>query len=475
MKHKKDFTIHFVGIKGVGMTALAILVSEAGFPVTGSDIKDTFITDLALKKAGILVQEGFSEERVKQASLVITTGAHGGYNNPEVVAAKANGITVWSQGEAVGKFMDGTLLSENPFVGISILGTHGKTTTTAMIATILRESRLDPSYVIGTSDITSLPTPGHFGKGEYFVAEADEYATEPNSDKTAKFLWQHPKIAVVTNIEMDHPDVYANIDELSDAFGMFINRLPEDGLLVACGDDEIIAKLLRDAPCPVRTYGFSPNNDYVIKRVTVSGDQTFFRAVGMGIDLGDFRLQVSGEHNALNALAACVVGLEIGQNIEIVRKAVSAFQGSKRRMEKIGILPSGATLYDDYAHHPTEITKTLHAFRQMHPRGKIVCIFQPHTYSRTQKLFDQFTTSFSDIDAVLLIDIYASLREKTNKEVSSQALAAAMQRLHKDTRFVADTTQLPDMLAKYWLREGDVVITMGAGDVYKLHELLLYS
>jgi UDP-N-acetylmuramate--alanine ligase len=354
MKNKKDFLIHFVGIKGVGMTALALLVKGAGFSVSGSDQPGTFITSVPLKKAAVTIYDSFSEEHVKKASLVITTGAHGGFGNTEVVTARANGITVWTFGEALGKFMDGTLISSEPYKGISITGTHGKTTTSAMIATLFCELKLDPCYIIGTSLIPSLPlgAPGHFGKGEYFVAEADEYVAEPLSDKTPKMLYQHPKIAVLTSVELDHPDVYDGIDDVIENFVKFVEALPPDGVLVACGDSEDVRRVVNRATCNVRTYGFSPQNDFVITRVFISGDQTFFWVKGAGTDLGEFRIHVSGEHNALNALAAVIVGLEVGQDVSRIKKAMQKFTGSKRRMEFIGKMKSGALLYDDYAHHP---------------------------------------------------------------------------------------------------------------------------
>ena len=469
MKNKKQFPIHFVGIKGVGMTAVAILLKEAGFPVTGSDTAETFITDAALEKAGIQVLSAFKEDHVKQAKLVITTGAHGGFSNPEVVTAKANGIAVWTQGEAVGKLMQGTLLSDTPYTGISVAGTHGKTTTTSMLATIFSSLKLDPSYIIGTSSIPSLPFPGHFGKGSYFIAEADEYASEPNSDKTPKMLLQHPKYAVVTSVELDHPDMYEDIQAVKDAFASFISGIPSDGLLVAFGDDENLRELLPRASCPVRTYGFSPRNDFVINRVFVSGHQTFFWVRGDGTDLGEFRLNVSGEHNALNALAALIIGLEVGQDLNHLKQALGDFVGSKRRMEFLGELTSGAKLYDDYAHHPTEIVKTLRAFRQMYPRERITVIFQPHTFSRTKKLFDQFTNSFSDADRVILMDIFGSARESGVQDVTTAHLLQAMNRTHKSVQYGKTPEEIIHLVDLETLTDRDVIVTMGAGDVYKLH------
>ena len=219
--------IHFVGIKGVGMTPLAIIAKEAGMHVTGCDVEKEFITDESLREANIEVFPGFSANHITTlTNLVITTGAHGGFDNPEVLRAKSLNIPILTQGEAVGEFMKGGILSRD-FEGISVAGTHGKTTTTAMIATVLNKCRLDPTYLIGTSMISSLGLPGHLGKGKFFVAEADEYATEPNYDKTSKFLWQNPRIGIITNIEYDHPDVYASEQEMIDAFIKFAQKIEE--------------------------------------------------------------------------------------------------------------------------------------------------------------------------------------------------------------------------------------------------------
>ncbi len=336
--------LHFVGIKGVGQTALAIIAKEAGFEVTGSDIEDEFITSECLKRAGIIPIVGFAKENIDNAELVITTGAHGGFDNVEVVEAKKRGIRVITKGEAVGMFMDGGIFGRS-FHGISVAGSHGKTTLTAILATILKENKLDPSFLVGTGNIPSLGNPGHFGKGKHFVAEADEYATEPKYDKKAQFLWQHPKIEVFTNIELDHPDIYSSVDKVREVFGKFANQLPEDGLLVCGGDDEQIKILLRDYKGKSITYGFSPSCDFFLENVRVGEGQTFFWIKSKGISLGEFSIGVAGEHNALNALGALVVALELGLSVEAAKKAIAQFSGTKRRAEYKGSLKSGALVY----------------------------------------------------------------------------------------------------------------------------------
>lgn len=470
---KKTRSVHFVGIKGVGMAPLAVIAREAGLKVTGSDLAEEFITDEALKKAGIKAFVGFSKNHVQDPDLVITTGAHGGFDNEEVKAAREKGIRVMTQGEAVGVFMKGDLFGRK-FEGISVAGSHGKTTTTAMVATILKENRLDPSYVIGTGMVASLGSCGHFGSGRYFVAEADEYVTEPKYDKTVKFFWQKPKILIITNIEFDHPDVYESIDSMRDTYLKFAQQLPNDGALITCGDDRQVQKLLKEYRGRVITFGYSPQNDFILKRVRVSDQKTFFWVYTKeGSSLGDFVLNIPGEHNSLNALGAIIVALECGLDLAKIRKALLAFSGSKRRFEYLGKLRSGGLFFDDYAHHPTEIKKTLLTFRQSFPKKKIVCVFQPHTYSRTKALFDEFVRSFELCDTLILTDIYPSLREKPDSSISSKNLAQAVSRFHKEVLFLPKLFDVVEYIKQKQYKEDTLVVTMGAGDVYKIWRGLL--
>ncbi|MGI8420604.1 MAG: UDP-N-acetylmuramate--L-alanine ligase [Candidatus Levyibacteriota bacterium] len=468
MKKKK---IYFVGIKGTNMTPLALIAKEAGWEVSGSDVEQEFITDAALKKADISPLVGFTADNISDPDLVVTTGAHGGYDNPEVLAAKLKKIPVMSAGEATGEFMRGTLLKKS-FVGISVAGTHGKTTTTAMIATMLKENKLDPSYIIGTGDVGSLGGPGHLGNGRYFVAEADEYATEPKHDKRARFLWQHPTFAIFTNIEHDHPDIYPTFSAVRETFLTFAQKLPTKGVLIACGDDPEIKTLLRKYDKKAITYGLSPENDYVIDRLTISGEQTFFWVKSHGVPLGEFVIRVIGEHNALNALATIILGLELGLSIEKIKKGLQAFRGSKRRMEFIGDLRTGAKVYDDYAHHPTEIKTTLQALRKQYPKKKIICIFQPHTYSRTKRFFNDFLGAFDSVDTVIITDIFASAREETDPSVSAAKLAFSLSNRHRSVLHLPKLANVVQYIQENRFRTDTILITMGAGDVYTIHSEL---
>ena len=432
------------------MTPLAIIAKEAGIKVSGSDIADEFITDISLKKADIDPLVGFVEEHIGNVDLVITTGAHGGFNNVEVLEAKRKNIRVITQGEAVGIFMNGEIFGRK-FTGVSVTGAHGKTTTSAMVATLLKVNNFDPSYLIGTADALSLGAPGHYGKGEYFVAEADEYMTEPTFDKTIKHLWQHPKIAVITNIEFDHPDAYKSLDETREQFLKFANQLPKNGVLITCGDDPQVQKLLLGFNGRRITYGIKEGNDFIVSE-----------------SIRDVELSVFGEHNRLNATAAYIVGLEVGLTKDQIIKGLMEFKGSKRRSEFIGTLSNGTKLYDDYAHHPTEIQKTLRAFKEKFSDSKIVCIFQPHTYSRTKSLFEQFSKSFIDVDTVILTNIYASLREKPDPSVSMQELA---NKIGSKALFLPDLADVVSYINNHG-GKNTIVITMGAGDVYKISEKL---
>ncbi|HLD01576.1 MAG TPA: UDP-N-acetylmuramate--L-alanine ligase [Patescibacteria group bacterium] len=472
---KKVKSVHFVGIKGVGMTPLAIIAKEAKLKVTGSDVAEKYITDEALGKLGIKPYENFSKEHINNVDLVITTGAHGGYDNIEVVAAKEKGIPVLAKGEAVGAFMDGVLFGRS-YEGIAVAGSHGKTTTTAMIATILLKNHLDPSYTIGTGSVAALGAlglPGHFGKGKYFVVEADEYAIEPKYNKTAQFLALTPKIIVITNIELDHPDIYSTLDDVRKVFLQFAQKLPTDGILIANGDDKQVQQLKDEFKGKIITYGFSLTNDYSLERVSISGTQTFFWIVSHNTRIGELSIRVSGEHNALNALAASIVGFEVGLSYEAIKKTLQLYTGAKRRFEYKGTLATGAEVYDDYAHHPTEIQQSLAAFAKSFPRKKIVCVFQPHTYSRTKRLFDDFLDSFTSADTVILTDIYGSQRELPDPSISSKQMVAAMQKKHKSVLYQSTLSDVLEYLMKQRYMEDVVIITMGAGDIYTVGESLL--
>lgn len=467
MKH-----IHFIGIKGVGVAPLAIIAKEAGMTVSGCDIADDFITGEPLSKAGIVPLVGFNPSHLSDVDLVITTGAHGGLHNPEVVAAKEKGIPVITQGEAVGEFMKGKLFDKS-FTGISITGCHGKTTTTAMIATLLKSAGKDPSFIVGTGDIPSLGGSGHFGNGEYFVAEADEYATEPTLDKTPKFMWQFPTFLVLTNIEFDHPDVYSSLEATRQAYALFTKNIQPKGKLIINGDDPQSEILLTSYIGNVLLFGLKSNNTYQAHSIEVLSHKTTFAVRYLGEELGVFSVGVPGMHNVMNALAAVVVGREIGLSVEEIKKGLDAFIGTKRRLEYRGELSSGALLYDDYAHHPTEIKKTLETLKKIYPEKKVYCLFQPHTYSRTKYLFEQFINSFEYADSVFLAEIYASLREAQDTTVSSHLLGQEIAKTGKPVKVFSALSDMVQYVQDQKFDSSCVLVTMGAGDIYKVGEGLL--
>ena len=471
-KDKKIKKIHFVGIKGVGMAPLAIIAKEAGISITGSDVSESFITDAQLKKAGITPFVGFSKNHVLGADLVVATAAHNGLDNKEVKAAIKRNISVLTQAEALGKFQKGEILGKKYF-GISIAGSHGKTTTSAILATILLENGMDPSYSIGTGNIPSLGLSGHFGKGKYFIAEADEYFTDVVHKKFPKFFYQNPKIIVVTNIDFDHPDVYSSIDDIRKVFLKFANNLPDDGVLIACGDGEENRKFLAEFGGKKITYGFSPDNDYILERVSFSSELMFFWVKSNQTSIGQFSTKIFGDHNALNCLGAAVVALELGLSVEQIKKGLKNFSGSKRRQEFLGQTPDGVLIYDDYAHHPEEIKATLLAIRSSYPRHKIISVFQPHMYSRTINLFDKFSHSFTDSDEIIILDVFPSFREKKDINFSARLLSEEIKKTGKNSLYFPNISDVVKYLSSQSFTPYTLIITMGAGDIYKAGESIL--
>lgn len=461
----KEFKhIYFIGIKGVGMTPLAILAKQAGIRVTGSDVAEVFVTDKTLERFGITWQEGFSQRNITgHPDLVVVSGAYGG-ENPEVQNAKERGLKLLTQGQALGVFMEG-------YEAISVAGSHGKTTTAALLSFLLEKAGLSPTFAVGCGDIPSLSGPANLGRGKYFVAEADEYATCPQIDNTPKFFWQNPKVAVVTNIDWDHPDVFEDLAAVGEAFFQFMKKIPKDGFLVLCLDDPNIESFLLKLSSPYFTYGFHPASDWRVTKVSFQEGQTRFWLEHQKVNLGQFSLGLAGKHNVLNAVAAIAVAVNLGISLEKIRQVLPDFTGTKRRFEFIG-QAGGIKLYDDYAHHPTEIAATLRAARQWFGKKRIICLFQPHTYSRTKALFNNFLTCFSEADEVIITEIYASAREKKDPTVSVEQLVNGI-RKYTPNVFCLDSCQKIGQFLKSRARPGDIIFTMGAGDIFHYHEEIL--
>ena len=450
--------IHFVGIKGVAMAALAVWAGEAGYRVSGSDVAEEFPSDEVLAKAKIKVLPGFDASHIKKTNpdLVIFTGAHEGRENVEVEEAVLRGIPILPHGRALGDVMGSKRQ-------ISVAGSHGKTTTTAMIATILAHAGFDPSYAAGCGEIFGLGPPGHKGNGDWFVAEADEYVTDPHHDPTPRFLWQTPEVVVVTNIDFDHPDVYANLEEVQQAFIKLSRR--ERGLRTTIiNADDPASKVLHAVPEDIILYGFTTAADIRITHVGFGNERTFFTLADRGTIVGEFALKVPGRHNAANAAAAAAACRTVGVSWEGIREGLLTFGGTKRRFEKIG-LARGTRIYDDYAHHPKEIQATLAGARAWYPKARIIAVFQPHTYSRTYALFGDFVKSFHDADIVAIADIYASAREHETLGVSSHMLAREIEKHQPHVVYTKDY-ETTAMYLRQHIREGDVILFMGAGDIY---------
>jgi UDP-N-acetylmuramate--alanine ligase len=457
---------YFVGIKGIAMAALAAWASKKGITVRGSDLSETFPSDAVLAQAGIVPLVGFSKEHITggtKPDLVIFTGAHGGIDNVEVVAAKELEIPVLPHGKALGAAMSTS-------TQISVAGSHGKTTTTAMIATILKHAGKDPSYAIGSGEIAGLGSPGYCGRGSYFVAEADEYVTDPTHDKTPRFLWQKPEILVITNIDFDHPDVYASLSDVRAAFMQLMAQQAGKKITIINTDDPASEPLLTKAHSPV-TYGTSETAMYRIVDIRFAEESVTFELLYKDASVGKFTLRVPGEHNVHNAAAAAIASHLTGVSWEEIAKGLAIFRGAKRRFEHIGY-KNGISFYDDYAHHPKEIQATLSAARKWYPGRRIVAVFQPHTYSRTKKLLADFAQSFADSDAVVLTDIYASARENDTLGITGMTLVNEMKKYHDHVVYASGKIQLKDYIAKNSVK-GDVIIFMGAGDIYSWEKELL--
>jgi len=468
MKEFPYHRIHFVGIKGVAMTALAIYCKEYGITVTGSDVDGVFPTEDSLLEAGISTLTGFSEAHIDttKPELVIYTGAHQGKENAEVLYAEKKLIPTLSHGKALGIIMD-------CYQQIAVAGSHGKTTTTAMTATIFMTAEKDPSYTIGSGEIAGLGLSGHFGKGNICIVEADEYITDPAHDITPRFLWLHPDSIVVTNIDFDHPDAYSDINAVKDAFKLFIQNLRGKKTVYLNADDGESTVLKNMQNITTVTYGLSENADIRGVDIHTKEDKTYFSIHLRGIPVGEFVLSVPGKHNVVNALAAAAVSSDYGISWEQIREGLVRFGGAKRRLEHIGRFDT-IDVYDDYAHHPHEIIASLDAIRFRFPDRRIITVFQPHTYSRTKSLLPGFVRSLVKSDIVLIADIYASARETNIQGINSKIFTEELAKQHRNVFYIQDLQGAIAYIKKN-KRADDIIICMGAGDIYAWPAQILKS
>lgn len=428
------------------MCGLAELLFRMGARVTGSDASENANT-LHLKKMGLQIYIGHQEDQIGNADVLVYSSAIS-MKNPEVSAARAKGIPLIPRAEALAEIMR---LKR----GIAIAGTHGKTTTTSLVSSIFIESGLDPTIAVG-GRLENIGSTAILGKGEWLIAEADE------SD--GSFHKLVPEISVITNIDSDHLDHYKSFDNLKQAFLDFALKTPFYGLVIACGDDTIVAEIFQNYPKQIVTYGFGADNDYQIKGE--KGVYELLKSDKKNSDLqllGNFECHLPGQHNALNATAAIIIGLTVGIPFDVCRKGLKNFKGVDRRFQHKGTKNS-IQVYDDYGHHPTEVKATLSGFREKYPDQRIVVMFQPHRYSRTESCWYEFTQCFSQCDQIILTDVYAA-GENPIEGINSKRLVDEIQ--HANKIYLSKDNQISDKIASR-LRPGDIFVTLGAGDGWKI-------
>ena len=444
--------IHLVGIGGIGMSGIAEVLLTLGYSVSGSDLKATPITE-RLRSMGAKIFEGHRAEQVEGAHVVVTSSAVRA-NNPEVLEALRLKIPVIPRAEMLAELM-------RLKYGIAVAGAHGKTTTTSMTASVLAAAGLDPTFVVG-GRVNQVGTTARLGKGEYMVVEADE------SDRT--FLLLAPVVAVVTTIDREHLDQYSSLEDIQTAFLEFVNRVPFYGAAIICVDDPNVQSILPGVKRPVITYGTSNQADLVISDIELKGLGSEFRLRYRGEDLGLFRLNSPpGVHNVRNAAAAAAVGLYLNVPADLIRDSLQKFAGVGRRFDIKGNF-DGVTLVDDYGHHPAEIRATLEAARAC-KFNRLLVIFQPHRFTRTQHLWDEFCSAFNQADVLVLTDIYPASEEPI-EGITGEALAASIAAAgHRNVRYRASLSEAAEELFRE-SQPGDALLTIGAGSVGRVAEEL---
>ncbi len=448
---------YFIGIKGAGMTAVAQIMQSRGIEVSGSDTSEIFYTDQILKRLGISFYENFAIENIpNDIDVVVHSTAYTQENNVEMAEAKKKGFLLLSYPEILGVLFDEKL-------GVAVCGTHGKTTTSAMLAQAFDAADLKPSAIVG-SNVISWQGSALSGKGEYFVAEADEYQN--------KLRFYQPWSTILTSVDWDHPDFFPDIASYKEVFKNFVAKIPKIGFLVAWGDSSDVLEVIKSANCNVVTYGFTKDCDYKIINHNLQNENTMqsFEVEYAGKNLGVFQTPLVGKHNVLNATSIIALSHQMNLNLDAIRESLSLFKGTTRRFEYIGKFQQ-ATLIDDYAHHPDEIKATLSGARQYFGDKKIWTVFHPHTFSRTKALLQDFAQSFDDADHVVVIETYGSARE-LGGEATSDKLANLINKYHHNK---AEYIATIDEAVEYFKEKSgqyDVLITMGAGDVWKVAQEL---
>ncbi|HEY3306450.1 MAG TPA: UDP-N-acetylmuramate--L-alanine ligase [Candidatus Binatia bacterium] len=450
---EKKHRVHFVGIGGIGMSGIAEVLLNLGYSVTGSDLRKSEATE-RLSSLGANISLGHRDANLRGDPSVVVISTAVKFSNPEVLEARRRNIPVIPRAEMLAELM-------RMKYGVAVAGSHGKTTTTSMIAAILSAAGLDPTMVIG-GRVRSLGSNAKLGQGDFLVAEADE------SDGT--FLLLSPTIAVVTNIDREHMDFYQTMDRLTESFLEFINKIPFYGLAVLCLDHPNVRALLPKVKKRYVTYGFSLEAEYIAEDVKLHPMGVEFSVRRGATSLGLLRLRSPGRHSALNALAAIAAAQELEIPFDRIAAGLESFTGIHRRFEVKGE-PRGILVIDDYGHHPVEVQATIEAIRESWNRPLTV-IFQPHRYSRTRDLFDDFLASFDKADRLLLTQIYAAGEEAIAGTSGKSLYQAIKRRGHLEVEYVANKEEMVERLLPK-LQSGDIVLTLGAGDIYKVGEKLV--
>ncbi len=452
--YKRSYHIHFVGIGGIGMSGIAELLLNLGHQVSGSDIQETEITR-RLETLGATISYSHQPQQVAGADAVVVSSAIDS-DNPEVAAANMDyHIPVIRRAEMLAELM-------RLKYAVLVAGAHGKTTTTSMVGTVMAEGGLDPTVIIG-GRLNAWGTNAKLGQGDFVVAEADE------SDGT--FLLYSPTISLVTNIDTEHLDFYKDLDEIKETFLEFINQVPFYGLNILCLEDENIQGLLPRIKKRMVTYGFSAQADFQARDLAFDGLNVSYRAFYCGQELGKVTLPIPGQHNALNSLAAVAVGHELEIPFSAICRGLQEMTGVQRRFQIKGEV-DGVTVIDDYGHHPTEIKAVLKTMASSFPGRRRLVLFQPHRYTRTQALFEDFTTAFYQSDVLIVTEIYAA-SEPVIPGVHAEKLTTAIQKHgHGNVRYLPDHLALVPSLVEE-VRGGDVVLTLGAGNIWQTGEALL--
>jgi UDP-N-acetylmuramate--alanine ligase len=445
--------LHFAGIGGIGMSGIAEVLLNLGYTISGSDLRLTATTD-RLVKLGATVYAGHAAANVAGAKALVVSSAVD-EQNPEVVEARRLQIPVIPRGELLAELM-------RLKYGIAIAGSHGKTTTTSLVATILNHAGLDPTVVVGGKVGTMGGSNAQVGHSDFLVVESDE------SDRS--FLKLAPILAVVTNIDREHLDTYSSIDDIRNSFTEFVNKVPFYGAAILCIEDENVQSIMPQVRRRTVTYGRSAQADFEASAVTCGLYHSEFQVRARAEQLGKFQLQVPGEHNVLNATAAIAVATELGVTPDVIRAGLATYSGVDRRFQRKGT-ERGITVVDDYGHHPTEIRATLAAARFC-TSSRVHVLFQPHRYTRTEALMDDFAKSFNQADRVFLLDIYAA-SERPIEGVTSELLAERIRQFgHRAVEYVGTIDRGVESISQ-GLEEGDLVITLGAGSVTQAADLIL--